>query len=897
MNDPESLSQLLQVCARKTEDFVRLIDTKHMVWLVEIEEAAKRMFSSDFTAEPELMPKTPSQKRRRKKRTSVVPDETRDSNGRRISRRKSGVSWSTSIRRMSSRQIIKPLDASIQEETEQQPKRMTRAKAQASMMCVPGAEQPLEQLSSNVPNRFLQVQISAEERRSAEMQLSALTESDSVEKNLALETVVPTSSAPLIPIAHPAIADEPSVPATPEKNSRTAAKLKIADSSTPKTQVAVIESMDLKLECAQPVSQAAKELSLELSNYSVTPTGSKSDRRSVRRSIVGRKSTSCQASLANQYSLASKRENMTRAAVRKSIRRSISQKKASEMSSSSSYKSYQSSIEVVDEEVTVKLGSKTTEPVKAPEDPRHSLRTRAFNKITISNQPDTESERMVTGQSMTLSTETDPDVDDQTLRRKSYKRAVDELSDDDQSIDEPVNSPPRKKTPSPPCPPSKVIKPPPHMRTFLHTVQKNQLLMMTPGSIGKSLIAKTFIKRNTPLKVDSKEKERQRLEALRKKEEAELQRKQKIEEGKKRKQEELKLRREERQRKVLQARERVELLEEEKKKKIEQKFAQIDEKSEKVKEDRLAEEKAKKKLTAKKVEEVESRRRQDEEVRKNKAKLLEEEERRHQEQVQKKREEEEQERQRKLAEAKKLADMRQAELEREKQLAVEKEQERLRAEKERERLERERALQLQRELERAAQEKEQQRREAEERKKKEQQERLEQERKERLRKEVEAKKVKDLEAQRLREEQEKIAKGKQAVAPPLNVTVDIQNSPACESYEMTPKSYKPPSVKACTDDYGMDLNSDDSTDDESKPRKPIPSWASGTQLAQAMCQQYYNPTDVDKFYGIIDSPKLEDLFYKSKPRYYKRTSSAVWHSPPLSSNRHHLAVGYGLKKY
>ncbi|XP_073430059.1 inner centromere protein [Dendrobates tinctorius] len=878
MNDPESLSQLLQVCARKTEDFVHRIDIKHMVWLLEIEEAAKKMFSSDFTAEPELMPKTPSQKRRRKKRMSVMPDEIRDPSGRRISRRRSSVSWSTSVRRMSSRHI-KPLDTSIKEETEQQPKKMTRAKAQASVICVPVAEKPLEQLSSNVPNdRFLQVRISADERRSADLQLSELV---SEEKNPVLETVVPTSSATPIPMAPPAVADEPSVLSTPEKNGRTAAKLKIAASSTPKTQVAVIESMDLKLECAQPVSQAAKELSLELSNYSVTPTGSKSDRRSVRRSIVGRKSTSCRASLANQYSLASKRESMTRAAVRKSIRRSVSQKKASEMSSSSSYKSYQSSIEVMDEEVTVKLGPKTTELVEAPENPSHSVRTRAFKKITISNQLDTEPELMVTGQSLTLDTETDPDVDDQTIRRKSYKRAVDELSDD-QSSDEPVNSPPRKKTPSPPCPPSKVIKPPPHMRSFLHTVQKNQLLMMTPGSIGKSLIAKTFIKRNTPLKVDAKEKERQRLEALRKKEEAELQRKQKIEEGKKRKQEELKLRREERQRKVLQARERVEQLEEEKKKKIEQKFAQIDEKSEKVREDRLAEEKAKKKVTAKKQEDVESRRRQEEEVRKNKAKQLEEE--------QKKREEEEQERQRKVAEAKKLADMRQAELEREK------EQERLRAEKERERLERERALQLQRELERAA-EKEQQLREEEERKKKEHQKRLEKERQERLRKETEAKKVIELEVQRLREEQERIAKEKQAVAPPLNVTVDLQNSPACESYEMTPKSCKPPSVKINADDYGMDLNSDDSTDDESKPRKPIPAWASGNQLAQAMCQQYYNPIDVDKFYGIIDSPKLEDLFYKSKPRYYKRTSSAVWHSPPLSGNRQHLAVGYGLKKY
>ncbi|CAH2326221.1 inner centromere isoform X1 [Pelobates cultripes] len=864
MKEMECLSNLLQACTRKTEEFACSVDDKYMVWLLEIEEEARKMFNNDFNAEPELMPKTPSQKRRRKKRTSILPDENQDGKTRRISRRKSNVSWSTSVRRLSTKYQNKPADTSIQE-FQEQPKRLTRA--QASNAHPPVAEKPLAESPELVQKLVLRVSITEGDRKSAEMHVT---------------DTVPLGTDPAKSPAPDHELPESASPVTPGANSRAIGKLILAHSSTPKQVSANLETIDLTKVSPQPAVEPEKEQKLDFSDTCTTPTGSRSDRRSVRRSLVVRQSTGHHASLVSKYSLATKRDSMTRKSVRKSIRRSISKKRAAMESSASSYKSYQSSVEIVDEEVTIKIRTdpeQTAQGTKdsAPKSPRRSARSRCFNKIAISNVPesDVSQKRITRRQSQTATVE---ESDAQCVRRKSYKRAVDEVSDDEQPVEPELQSPPRKKTPSPPCPPSKVVKPPPHMKSFLHTVQKNQLLMMTPGSIGKNFMVKTFIKRNTPLKTDPKEKERQRLETLRKKEEAEIQRKQKIEEEKKRKQEELKIRREERLRKVLQARERVEQLEEEKKKKIEQKFAQIDEKSEKVREDRLAEEKAKKKLIAKKQEDAENRRRQEEEMRRLKTKQMEEEERRNQELLQKKREEEEQERLRKLAEAKKLAEQRQAEQEREKQreqqLAAEREQQRLKLEREKERLEKERALQLQKELERAAQEKERQCREAEERKKKELQECLE----------------------KLQKDETKEQKAV-AQTSALDVTVDIAKSPVSESYEMTPKGYKQPTTKINAENYGMDLNSDDSTDDESMPRKPIPAWASGNQLAQAMRQQYFNPIDVNKLCGTIENPKLEDIFNKSKPRYFKRTSSAVWHSPPMNSTRQHLAVGYGLKKY
>ncbi|XP_067090943.1 inner centromere protein-like isoform X2 [Osmerus mordax] len=778
----------------KIQEYISDIENVHMVWLEEIQQEANRMFSSDFSAEPELMPKTPIQKKNsRRKRISAGQEENRK---RRSSKGKRNLRIS-SVNKLNliAENEVGP-EAVASELFPEESKRNTRHKT---------AERGPEEKS--------------------------ITEKHENYSHTQTETAMVCASS------HPSPSSTPQSPPQTRMQEVTV-KLSAADRL----------SAEILLKAESSPGRSVVKIAI------ATTEPSSSRRSSVRHSLSLRRS------------LAGLRHSMTQASVRRASRRSFMKKKARAGSSSrnvsedvlmlSSGEDVVVKTEGVWSDVDIQTGNTETSPEeKKPEVP-HSRLTRSTAQI-----PPTTVSSAAISKSGTPEESDDhrekPQSQSSLRSRSNSKRRAADAAEDFQS--------PRKK----PSPKRSQTAIRPNMRSFLQTVQKNQLLMMTPSSMSRSSMMKSFIKNTTPHKVDLAKKEQLKLDALKKKQEQEEDRRRKMEDDKKKRLEELKKKRDERLRKVVEARVKDE----------EEKLKMRREKNDKaqLREERLAEEKARK-MATKRQEELEQRRKLEDETRRKKIQQAEEEEKCLQEMQAKRRAEEEQERARKLAEARRAIELK-------KEQEREREREREREAAERDRVEQEKALALKREVEKAAREKEKReleemRKELEEKRKREAQ--AEEERAAKLR---EAAKEKEAAAKIALsgQVQHAVMKTPLRKGPGLNVTVDIEGSP--QSYDITPKGgNKPVAGNSNSDDYGMDQKSDDSTDDESAPRKPIPSWAEGINLKQSTMKQYFNPLDLHTYFGEVELLKLENIFYKSKPRYFKRTSSAVWNSPPKRGN-------------
>ncbi|XP_030416663.1 inner centromere protein-like isoform X1 [Gopherus evgoodei] len=610
----EGPTHLLEVCRQKLAEFLCNVEHKHLAWLREIEEEAMKMFDSNLSAEPELMPKTPSQKKyRRKKRSLSLKDENNELTRKRLSRRRSSLkpasSKQVSQRLRSKEGLEKPSDvqkevnasfstARFHSKVEAEFSPPSEAVAKTPTILLVEGQVPLAEIGvDNQSGADLYLKRNMPEIIDQTLEIISLSIDDQAPKKPKVTELQPMSAA-----SAQVIPDTPEAKETGEDQD--AANFRIANTSTPKAAV----NGEPGAESDVSVQGPEKELFQDLKDSTGTSTVSKSSHPSARKSQRGKSHKHRRTSLAEKYSLASKRESM----IRKSISRAISKKKAArESSSASSHVSCHSSLEVfMDEDASSNVRPELEPNAECDKAPKHLQKTFIIPNEgspvagqSAQTEPPNEAEQQAgnckeshlkkRGTSQSSGSKEQPQnakplEQPSSIRRQSYKQAVDELCNGQQLEDcdrspsyDKATSSPVSKTLASPSPASKVVRP---FKHFLQTVQKNQLLV-TPGSTGHNSVMKNLIKRNTPTRPDSKgdfvEKERQRLESLRKKQEAEQQRKQKVEEEKRRRLEEMKLKREERLRKALQARERVEQMEEEKKKRMEQKFSQSEEKTEK----------------------------------------------------------------------------------------------------------------------------------------------------------------------------------------------------------------------------------------------------------------------------------------------------------------------------
>eukprot|EP01138_Halocafeteria_seosinensis_P011844 gb/GECG01012104.1/.p1 GENE.gb/GECG01012104.1/~~gb/GECG01012104.1/.p1 ORF type:complete len:597 (+),score=150.38 gb/GECG01012104.1/:1-1791(+) len=129
----------------------------------------------------------------------------------------------------------------------------------------------------------------------------------------------------------------------------------------------------------------------------------------------------------------------------------------------------------------------------------------------------------------------------------------------------------------------------------------------------------------------------------------------------------------------------------------------------------------------------------------------------------------------------------------------------------------------------------------------------------------------------------------QPVAEPQSTSHKPTTARASSSRRVTPK-------KRPEDNYELSDNDDDSEDENAKKQKPIPDWARGKELEDALHQQFGpEGPDPDHIFEDVTDCDLESIFPVTKKRFKVRTSSGHWLPDRLTADekkRYRVQMGF-----
>lgn len=124
--------------------------------------------------------------------------------------------------------------------------------------------------------------------------------------------------------------------------------------------------------------------------------------------------------------------------------------------------------------------------------------------------------------------------------------------------------------------------------------------------------------------------------------------------------------------------------------------------------------------------------------------------------------------------------------------------------------------------------------------------------------------------------------------PPNLINKPLQNKPEIlntntgpASYEVTP--LQAPKLKDANNYDVSNLGSDDDTDDDEEPKKPIPNWAIQANLIKKVKEQNNAVINFTRLFKSASKSEiiLEEIFKTRRKKFTERSSSANWNCPPL----------------